>query len=42
MRFGDKEPIHLALADFDGKPLLVFRDNPQTEFVGILIAFDLL
>jgi hypothetical protein len=38
----DKEPIHSALADFDGKPILVFRNNAETEIVGILTAFDLL
>src|SRR5262245_710110 len=34
----DKEPIHSALADFDGKPILVFRNNAETEIVGILTA----
>lgn len=30
------------LNDFDGKPILVFRDNEKKELVGILTAFDLL
>ncbi len=38
----DRMPIGLALADFDGKPILVFRDNAEAELVGILTAFDLL
>jgi hypothetical protein len=38
----DRMPIGLAMADFDGKPILVFRDNAEAELAGILTAFDLL
>lgn len=35
-------PIGLALAKFDGVPILAFRDNAKAELTGILTAFDLL
>jgi hypothetical protein len=38
----DRMPIGLALSNFDGKPILVFRDNAGAEPTGILTAFDLL
>jgi CBS domain-containing protein len=38
----DRTPINSALEDFDGQPILVFRDNAKAELVGILTAFDLL
>ena len=38
----DSMEINSALKDFDGKPILVFRDNEKKELVGILTAFDLL
>jgi CBS domain-containing protein len=38
----EEMPIAEALKDFDGKPILVSRGNPETQLVGILTAFDLL
>ena len=38
----DNVPIGIALAWFDGTPLLGFRDNAEAELMGILTAFDLL
>ncbi|GEM_PF-5126603 len=37
-----KTPIGEALADFEGKPILVFNDNEYTQLAGIMMAFDLL
>jgi CBS domain-containing protein len=41
-RLTSNEPIDSALENFDGRPLLVFRDDAKSELTGILTAFDLL
>jgi len=38
----DEKPVKEAVAEFDGKPMLVCRGESQKELVGILTAFDLL